>query len=227
MKKIAVLIAALASLAFVIISLPNVLRSSAIKKNGKSAEATVMEVGKRLSQKSELRDVTVSFITEDGRPVLATGAKHSYAAQGDRVKVWYMPDSPQKIDFGDTTGYNMRAVLIGGFMFLFLMYFFVKMVVGDAAAKRLVKSGLKVSAGSVRIDRNEKYRMGDNNPWVMRCSWRDEKGREFMFSSKDYTIDPSPYLTGKEYIDVYIDPADPANYFMDTSFMPEGNNTIG
>lgn len=50
---------------------------------------------------------------------------------------------------------------------------------------------------------------------------------EFFFVSKTYTIDPAPYLNGRYHIDVFIDPADPHKYYMDTSFMPKGNNTIG
>lgn len=39
--------------------------------------------------------------------------------------------------------------------------------------------------------------------------------------------DPVPYLNGRYPIDVFIDPSDPGKYYMDTSFMPKGNNTIG
>ena len=70
--------------------------------------------------------------------------------------------------------------------------------------------------------------MGDNNPWVIKCRWTDNmNNQEYYFVSKDYMIDPVPYLNGRYPIDVFIDPSDPGKYYMDTSFMPKGNNTIG
>jgi hypothetical protein len=70
--------------------------------------------------------------------------------------------------------------------------------------------------------------MGDKNPWVIKCKWIDDSNnKEYYFLSKDYTIDPAPYLSGRYHIDVFIDPADPGKYYMDTYFMPKGNNTIG
>jgi hypothetical protein len=70
--------------------------------------------------------------------------------------------------------------------------------------------------------------MGDNNPCRIKCRWADIRdNKEYYFVSKNYTIDPLPYLDGKTYINIFIDPADPGKYYMDTSFMPKGNNTIG
>jgi hypothetical protein len=70
--------------------------------------------------------------------------------------------------------------------------------------------------------------MGNNNPWVIKCKWTDSRNNhEYFFVSKDYTIDPVPYLNGRVHINIFIDPADPGKYYMDTSFMPIGNNTIG
>ena len=87
---------------------------------------------------------------------------------------------------------------------------------------------MKIEAEFVSVDRNERYGMGNKDPWVIKCKWTDPKtNKTYFFVSKDYTIDPVPYLDGRYHLNVYIDPADPAKYFMDTSFMPKGNITIG
>jgi hypothetical protein len=92
----------------------------------------------------------------------------------------------------------------------------------------LSRSGMKIAVQFVSVDRNDRYMMGDKNPWLIKCKLVDNRSnQEYYFVSKDYTIDPVPYLNGRYHIDVFIDPADPGKYYMDTSFMPKGDNIIG
>ncbi len=223
--KKAALVAAIAAAIFMIFPLSSVLKSVRLKNNGIPVEATVSD---RNTRGKGLARVTVTFNTSDGAEVTATTPKRNYVSTGEKVKVWYDKDDPTKIDFGDTIGYNMRGVIVAGFISIFCFYLFFRSFMKDAADKRLKSNGMKISAELVTIGRNERYKMGDKNPWVIKCRWTDTNtNREFYFVSKDYTIDPSSYLSGKSRIDVYIDPADPGRYYMDTSFMPEGNITMG
>ena len=223
--KKAALVAAIAAALIMILPLRSVVKSARLKKNGISAEATVSD---RDNRGKGLARVTVTFNTSDGTEVTATTPKRNYVSKGDKVTIWYDKEDPKKIDFGDTIGYNMRGVLILGFISLLCFYMFIKSFLKDSANKRLKTKGMKVSAEYLSVERNEKYRMGDKNPWLIKCKWTDSRtNKEFLFISKDYTIDPSSYLSGRSYIDVYIDPDDPGKYYMDTSFMPEGNITIG
>ena len=225
--KIVYLIAAMVGAVFCIIPLMNVIKSAGIKSGGLKTEGVVTDVY-RTSLKNPFHRVTVDFKTTDEKEVTATASSRTNFSKGDKVQIWYDTDIPQKIDFGDTIRYNMRGVVIGGFVFLFFFYLFIKYSLRERANRNLVRSGLKVPAEFVSISRNEKYRMGDKNPWVINCRWTDKSSnKEYSFVSKDYTIDPSPYLGGRNHIDVYIDPADPGKYFMDTSYMPGGNITIG
>jgi hypothetical protein len=223
-KKIAVSILMFAGALFLTIALLSISRSANLKKHGTQTQGTVTDK----TVKKGLTTVSVTFTTSEGNMVTAKGSKRQYVSKGDKVSLWYDPSSPQKIDFGDTIGYNMRGVFAGGLFFLIGLYYLIKYSITDSTAKKLVKSGKKISAEFVSVDRNERYRMGDNNPWVIRCKWTDNSNnREYFFLSKDYTIDPAPYLNGRYHLDVFIDPSDPSRYFMDTSFMPVGNNTIG
>jgi hypothetical protein len=222
--KTVLLIAALVGLVFSLIPLGIIIKSVNMKKHGILVEGTVQKVS---SQGKGLRVVTVSFYTTEGQQVTAKASKREYVSTGDVVTIWYDPVKPQKIDFGDTIGYNMRGVIIGGFIFLICFVLFIRAAIKDSANKKLRQTGMKIAA-EYSVVRNEKYRMGDKNPWVIRGRWVDDRNnREYFFASKDYTIDPTPYLAGKDFVEVYIDPADPGKYFMDTSFMPKGNSTIG
>lgn len=223
-KKIAVTILMLAGALFLTIALFSISHSVNLKKHGTQTEGTVS--GK--TGRKGLVTVSVIFNTPDGNTVTAKASKRQYVSKGDKVTLWYDPAIPQKIDFGDTIGYNMRGVFAGGFFFLIGLYYLIRYSLRDSANKKLVRSGQKIAAEFVSVDRNERYRMGDNNPWVIKCKWTDNRhNREYFFISKDYTIDPAPYLNGRSSLDIFIDPLDPTKYYMDTSFMPKGNNTIG
>lgn len=219
-------IVTLVALVFLFIPLKMIFRSLSIKNSGIEVEGVVL--GKRTNSKSGLSQVTVSFTTLEGKTVSATSSKHEHVRAGDKARVWYDPASPQAIDFGDTIGYNMRGVISGGIFFAFGLFLFIRYTYKDMANTKLQRSGRKISAELVSIDRNERYRMGDKNPWVIRCRWiNDRNNQEYQFLSKDYIVDPNLYLKGISHIDVFIDPMDASKYYMDTSFMPKGNNTIG
>ena len=224
---IVLLVGALAGAVFLIMPLGSVAESVRLKMHGVHTEGTVL--GRtRKSRKSELSEVTVTFRTPDGNQVTAKAAKRNYVAAGDRVTIWYDPEFPQKIDFGDTAGYNMRAVAIGGLIFGSCLFLFIRYSLKDKATRNLVNSGMRISAELISIERNKKYRMGDNNPWIIRCKWvNNDNNKQYFFTSKDYTIDPTPFLSGRSHLDIFIDPADPGKYCIYTSFMPRGNISIG
>jgi len=224
--KLAALIVTLVGLIFILIPSKMIFKSLSIKSHGISVEGTVLE--RRTNAKGGMSQVTVAFATQEGKTISASASKHEHVRTGDKVRIWYDPESPQVIDFGDTTGYNMRGVILGCIFFIFGILLFIRYTVKDISNKKLQRSGKKISAEFVSVDRNEKYRMGDKNPWMIRCRWIDDRNhQEHYFFSKDYTIDPNPYLNGVSHINVFIDHVDAGRYYMDTSFMPKGNNTIG
>jgi hypothetical protein len=222
--KTPVLILMLASAIFISIPLVSISKSIKLTKHGVFTESTVVA---RSTKSKGLSHVTVSFILKDGIPVNAKATKRYYVSVGDKVMIYYDPADPLKIDFGDTIGYNMRGVYAGGFLFLISLFFLIRQLKADNLKKQLIQSGMKIAAEFVSVSRNDKYRMGDKNPWVINCRWTDKRNeKEYYFQSKDYTIDPGPYLEGKTHIEIYIDPADPGKYFMNNSFIPEGDNTF-
>jgi hypothetical protein len=227
-KKILFLIVALTGCTFLILTVPAIIKSINLKNHGVSTESTVLS-SQRLSSShgpSSYR-VTVSFMSADGAAVTAAARKRHSVHNGEKVMIYYDSAAPQTIDFGDSVGYNMRGAILGGLIFLFGIYLFIRQIATDSTNSKLIKSGQKIAAEYV-IGRDERFRAGDNNPWLIQCKWTDNRNNlEYFFVSKPYTIDPAPYLNGRSRIDVFINPDDPSKYCMDTSFMPKGNNTIG
>lgn len=223
--KTASLVAAIIFALFCILPLRSVIKSKQILKNGIQTQGIV--TASKSNSKSGTRKLTVSFNTTDGTEVTASAQKRFYINSNEPIDLWYDPADPKRIDFGDTVSYNMRAVVIIALVSLLCFFLFFRSLISDAGAKKLISSGKKVSADIAGIFRNEKYRMGDKNPWIIKCKWTDPSdGREYYFDSKNYTIDPAPFLTDKSHIDIYLNPNDFGKYFMDDSFMPKGNNTI-
>ena len=135
--KIVTLIAALVGLLFMSIPTVSIVRTINLKKNGVQTEGTVLGV---TSQRKGLPKVTVAYDTRDGKQMTAEAVRRQYVTAGNVVLLWYDPAVPQKIDFGDTIGYNMRGVLAGGFLFLFCFYYFIKYSIADRSGKKLVQS---------------------------------------------------------------------------------------
>jgi len=223
-KKIAVLIAAAVFGVFMLLPLFGIIKSAKLKKHGVKTEATVLSVKSNKSSNT----VTVAFTTADGTEVTAKGAEGKHVVSGDKTAVWYDPEDPQKIDLGGSQRSNMRAVVITGLVFVLMIYFFIKYTITDIANKKLVRTGTKIEADFVAVDRDERIKIKGQSPWIIRCSWVDSRNNQkYYFVTKPYTIDPAPYLNGRYHLDVFINPSDPKKYFIDTSFMPKGDNTIG
>jgi len=228
-NKVPFLILVFVGLIILALTVPSVLKSVKLKKHGVTTESTVVSsIRKSHSKGSSTYNVTVSFNTADGSEVTANHSKRFDVMEGSQLKIWYDPADPQTIDFGDSIGYNMRGVVFGLFFFLFGFYLMFRVIKRDSANNKLRKTGTKIAAEFVSLERNEKYRMGDKNPWLIKCKWMDNiNNKEYYFVSKDYIEDPTQHLTGRGHIDVFMNPADPARYYMDTSFIPEGNITMG
>lgn len=223
-KKIAVLIAAAGFGIFMLMPLFSIFKAASLKKHGVKTEATVLSIKSNKSSNT----VTVSFTMADGTEVTAKGVEGKHVVPGDKTAVWYDPEAPQKIDLGGSQRSNIRAVVITGLVFIFLIYLFIKYTLTDLANKKLVKTGTKIEAEFVAVDRDERIKIKGQSPWIIRCSWVDNRNNQkYYFVTKPYTIDPAPYLNGRYHLDVFINPADPKQYFIDTSFMPKGDNTIG
>jgi hypothetical protein len=228
-QKIISLFVALMGSIFLVLTVPGIVRSIQLKKSGASAESTVISSERiRNSKGPSTYKVKVSFNVSDGNAVSAEARKRNSVSVGDKVKIYYDPATPQRIDFGDSIGYDMRGAVVGGLFLLLGIFLFIKDLISGNARSKLISSGMKIAAEFVSIERDERFRAGDNNPWIIKCRWVDNgNNQEYFFMSKTYTIDPAPYLNGRYKIDVFVNPADPSKYYMDTSFMPKGNNTIG
>lgn len=159
-KKILFLIIVLAGGIFLFLTVPAIIKSLNLKNNGVSVESTVLNSQRMSSSHGPSSyKVTVSFNTSDGTSITATERKRHFVNNGEKVMIYYDPAAPQKIDFGDSVGYNMRGAVLGGLIFLFGFYFLIRQIVKDKENNNLLKTGQKIAAEYV-IARDERFRAG-------------------------------------------------------------------
>jgi len=218
-KSTVLLIVMFAGAVFISVGLLSILPVVKLKKSGLKTEGIV--TGTDFHGKG-LMVATVSFKTAGDVEISSSARSHKHLDKGEIVDFWYDRNTPAKITFGDTVGYDMRAVYGGGLFFFLGLFYLLKYRREDQLKNKLVRSGMKVDAEVVAVCRNEKYNMGESAPWIIKCKWHDNiNDIDYYFISSDFTADPAQYLGGRTLIPVFLDPSDKGKYFMDTSFIPE------
>ena len=121
-------------------------------------------------------------------------------------------------------GFSLLWVLILGGVFLLLFYGIVKLFIvpyfENRKTNRLNDDHILIYPQKQRVRVDTHTVINGINPYVIDCFYTDEKtGKEFCFTSKQFTFDPSPYINAP--LPVFTNPVDYSNYYVDTSSIPE------
>ncbi len=158
----------------------------------------------------------VRFVTPQGQATIVGEVASSPPphAVGDAVRVIYNPDRPSE-------------ALIDTFM----ERWFLPLMLGFLGSGTLGAGGIVLwRAGRARRVREELQRRGQRvrarvvevqrgrGGWRVLCEWTNPLTRELRrFQSESLGFDPAPHLA-RGHVEVLIDPADPARYWVDTAF---------
>ena len=117
-----------------------------------------------------------------------------------------------------------------GVMFgLFALGMFLFYKAGEDKKNKLRESGRYVMADIVDIDVNpyQTIRMGSKemHPYFIVCHYVDENGQEYTFQSRSLYYNPSGLLRSSR-LKVYVDLANPSQYYMDTDTILPGNAVL-
>lgn len=170
---------------------------------------------------------TVRFTTASGEPVIFQGDVCSSPPAfglGESVAVRYDPQQPAgaSID-GFLENWFVSLVLgaIGSVFLLISSVFIIPPLLARRRERYLRQHGQAVLAQLVEVRRNEMLSVNGMHPWRIAAQWVDPAtGKLHRFNSANLWFDPSPYITANQ-VQVFIDPAQPKRYSMDTSFLPE------
>ena len=145
--------------------------------------------------------------------------------RGDRVDVLYDPDEPRDAKlagfFDLWFGPILFAVLGTAFSGVSLFVLGLTRRPSKADADWLRAHGLRVSGDSPRVIRRGDVEVEGSSPFRLEVDVHDPARNEVrVLESEDVWFDPTPYLEGRDAVDVYVDPKRRDRYLVDLSFLP-------
>ena len=169
----------------------------------------------------------VRFEYEPGAPMefqSSSGSNPPSYSRGEEVRVLFAPGEPEsaRIDgFFSLWGVALIVGGIGGVFFLVGAGMFVVPAIRNASAAKLRETGQLVQSRYQGVERNEGLVMNGKSPYQIVCQWQNPVTSDlYVFRSDNLWFDPSGHISS-ESIPVYINPTNPRQYWVDTSFLPE------
>lgn len=190
------------------------LEASAFQKTAKVAVGTVVS--------TEISYYYVKYISDDGaeRTYKGNHAKGRKYYTGDKVRLIYQPDNPDKPRLTDGKKTGKRVIVIMMLLLILNLYFIYTNKKRSKTANIFKTTGRKVEAEITKIDIDMKTTVLNKHPHFIDCRWVDPMtGKEYTHTIKNIWVDPYSVLAGRKTIDVYIDRQNPDKYFMDIDFV--------
>jgi hypothetical protein len=172
---------------------------------------------------SSLSRYEIKYTSDDGIERIYKGIHSSKGRSyhnGDKLKVFYKTDNPDKMRITDGVRTGKRVVIIGIVMILFNLLSIYSDRKKTKSENNFRTTGRKVEAQIVKTDKDMTVTIQRKNPYYIDCRWVDPMtGREYTHTIRYIWKDPQILLAGRNTIDVYVDRNDPEKYFMDISFL--------
>jgi hypothetical protein len=193
------------------------LEAKAFQKTAKIAQGTVTF--------SSMTFYEIKYTSDDGieRTYKGTHGKYRSHRDGDKVKVFYNIDNPDKVRISDGVKSGKKMVFYTFLLLLINMYSVYQGRKKEKSDNIFRTTGRKVEAQILKIDKDMTVTIQRKNPYCIDCRWVDPMtGKEYTHTIRYLWKDPKILLAGRNSIDVYVDRNDPEKYFMDISFLGAG-----
>lgn len=193
------------------------LEASAFQKTANITIGTVAN--------STLSRYEIKYISNDGVERTFKGTHSSKGGRhhdGDKLKVFYKKDNPDKCRISDGKRSGKKVVFWSFMLLLFNMFSVYSGKKRDKTEKDFKSTGRKVEAQILKIGTDMETTVMQKHPYYIDCKWVDPiTGKEYKHTIKYIWEDPKTPLAGRNTIDVYIDRNDPEKYFLDIEFLGE------
>jgi hypothetical protein len=193
------------------------LEATAYQKKAKIAQGTVVN--------STLSRYEIKYTSDDGveRTNMRThSSKGGRYHDGDKVKVFYRIDNPDKCRISDGKKGGKKIVFWAFVLLLFNLFSVYSDRKKTKTSNYFKTTGRKVEAQILKIDTDLTTTVMKKHPYYIDCKWVDPMtGKEYTHTIRYVWTDPKTLLAGRNTIDVYIDRNDPEKYFMDIAFLGE------
>jgi hypothetical protein len=178
----------------------------------------------------------VSFVDAKGQTITFgsnTSSSVSTYKIGEKVSVLYRKDNSQdakintffQIWFG-----SIMVVFLGGIFFLIGLITIVRQIRKNSLAKRLLSSGTRISAKVISVETSNLrsgFSVGSRLPeqsYQVIAQWLNPANNQmYIFKSDSLNYNPESFVVGKD-VEVYIDLANPKNYYINLANIPKVAN---
>lgn len=167
----------------------------------------------------------VQFSTPDGQShqfISTSGSNPPSYSRGEHVGVLFEPDHPENARIDSFFSLWGVGVIFGAIGLVFLAIGAAMMLIlrKGRARNSLLKTGKKIEARIQSVERNAGVSINGRSPFRILSQWQDpQTSLLHVFASENIWYDPTQFLH-RESVDVYIEPANPKHYYVDTSFLP-------
>jgi hypothetical protein len=170
----------------------------------------------------------VTFMDQRGVPVELTASTSTSPpryALGETVTVLYRPDDLSSARIKSFFDLWFGTVFLAGFGALFTAVgagFFIASRVRARKEEVLRASGIPIETDIQTVQLNTRLEVNGEHPFQVLTQWLNPATSEVhVFKSHNVWFDPTQYLDGRR-VTVYIEPNNPKKYFVDLSFLPNG-----
>jgi hypothetical protein len=174
----------------------------------------------------------VRFTTADGRRikfVSSTWSSPPSNSPGDRVEVLYEPGDPAGARLnGFFDLWLLPLVLVPMAALFFGFAWLLRRIMRGRKPEEvawLLEHGRRLTGGSPRVITDASIDIQGRSPFRVDVDVHDPALNEVrVLSSERLWFDPTPFLAGRESVDVFVDPERPRRYLVDLSFLPRAGD---
>lgn len=205
------------------------VRTAQFLAEAERATGTVIDLSRETDSEGGVAfHPVVRFRTTEGEAVefvSSFGSSPPSAEPGDRVDVLYDPDDPYDAKLSGFFDLWMPpgipVVVGGGFIAIALFLRHRTRGLSRADTDWLLRHGRLLTGRSPRVVHDTAIEVMGSSPFRVDVDVHDPVRNEVhVLASGLVWFDPSPFLTDRESLDVYIDPQRPERYLVDLSFLP-------
>lgn len=135
---------------------------------------------------------------------------------GKEITIYYHEDNPYNIKVRSETTFIVLILYAIGTVFGIIGFCGVIAIFKQHLKnKQLLKNGRLCSAQITAVLENYSVTTNGKHPFYIECKVIDQlTGEEYLYKSDDIQMDPTPYLDTN--VPVYVNPTNPAEYYVDT-----------
>ncbi|PBJ09034.1 DUF3592 domain-containing protein [Flavobacterium sp. ACN6] len=199
---------------------------SAFLEKAVSVQGTVIEMVAKRSDNSTTYSPVISFKTKSGQEITFSSSissnPPSYSVN-ETVEVLYNPADPKEANINTFSSLWIGPLILGGIGIVFFLIGSLSILFGYLKKKKAANlrgSGKLISTKFTHVELNSSLSANGRNPFQIYSQWQDPQTNElYVFKSENIWFDPTDFVK-TDTLKVFIDPQNPKNYTMDTSFLP-------